>query len=238
MLTDYHITSINYRNTNDLGKIILVDASPYEDTPWGYCYVINKSITMVFPYSISLFKQIQQSQEDDDFQIDLSKFELNSQYGWYIHEKCYQKESNIPLNPIDLGLSVLWADKNIGAFNIEDYGVMKSYNEVIIENIEINNWRLPTSKEFQELIDLQIKHKSTNKLFFFSDNCNKLFLPPAGVMVGYNTYREGQWGDYLGRFLGREDAQCSFTVSKTDRPFIRASFNADIPFSIRLVKDK
>lgn len=240
MSTDYYINSITHRKTNDRGRVILVEAAPYEDTPFGYSYIMNNAITIAFPYSVSLINRLKHNKEENNFQVDFSRLEYDVQHGWYLHETFNQKENTIILNSIDLGLSVLWADRNIGALDVENYGTMQSYNDIISKKIEINGWRLPYEKEFQELLGLQIKYNPTNKSLCFWGNGNKLFLPLAGVFsqTDYNIYREGQWGVYLGRYDDRDEPQCEFSIFRTDSPFISASFDMDKPFSIRLVKDR
>ena len=42
MSEDYHITSIERCEIEDFGDVIKVTACPYEDTPFGYCYIANK----------------------------------------------------------------------------------------------------------------------------------------------------------------------------------------------------
>ena len=65
------------------------------------------------------------------------------------------------MKPIDLGLSVLWADRNLGAQCVDDFGyyVRWSYNNTRILKdyrgsiISIpRGWRIPTVDEFCELI--------------------------------------------------------------------------------------
>lgn len=60
------------------------------------------------------------------------------------------------LNAIDLGLSVLWADKNIYADDAMDTGEEMSVNHAFLNLIENEDswdeWRLPTLQEIQELM--------------------------------------------------------------------------------------
>ena len=65
------------------------------------------------------------------------------------------------MKPVDLGLSVLWADRNLGAQCVDDFGyyVRWSYNNTRILKdyrgsiISIpRGWRIPTVDEFGELI--------------------------------------------------------------------------------------
>lgn len=60
------------------------------------------------------------------------------------------------LNAIDLGLSVLWADKNIYANDAMDTGEEMSVNHAFLTLIENEDswdeWRLPTLDEIKELM--------------------------------------------------------------------------------------
>ena len=53
------------------------------------------------------------------------------------------------INAIDLGLSVLWADRNIGAASPHEVGKYFTYNE--IPSSFDGSWRLPTKEECEEL---------------------------------------------------------------------------------------
>lgn len=53
------------------------------------------------------------------------------------------------INAIDLGLSVLWADRNIGASSPHEIGKYLTYNEIPL-SFE-GSWRLPTKEECEEL---------------------------------------------------------------------------------------
>lgn len=53
------------------------------------------------------------------------------------------------INAVDLGLSVLWADRNIGASSPHEIGKYLTYNE-IPSSFE-GSWRLPTKEECEEL---------------------------------------------------------------------------------------
>lgn len=53
------------------------------------------------------------------------------------------------INAVDLGLSVLWADRNIGASSPHEIGKYLTYNEIPL-SFE-GSWRLPTKEECEEL---------------------------------------------------------------------------------------
>ena len=65
------------------------------------------------------------------------------------------------MKPIDLGLSVLWADRNLGAQCVDDFGYYVRWSRNRIRILEDHNgnrvsiprgWRVPTEDELYELI--------------------------------------------------------------------------------------
>lgn len=101
---------------------------------------------------------------------------------------------------IDLGLSVLWADRNIGADKPEDYG----------DHLKWRDWerniQVPTIDQFQELIDKctweWITYNGVNGYKVTSkSNRNSIFLPAAGSRYGTSLYGAGRYGDYWSSML-------------------------------------
>ena len=132
---------------------------------------------------------------------------------------------------VDLGLSVKWATCNVGASFPGEYGNHYAWGETTTKSdyTEANSttygkqmnsiagnstydvarrewggtWRLPTEKEFQELIDNctwtwtcitqngHNGHKVTSK-----KNGNSIFLPFAGWRSGTSLYGQGTYGLY------------------------------------------
>ena len=115
---------------------------------------------------------------------------------------------------VDLGLSVKWATCNVGANSPEDYGNYYAWGETTPKEryTEYNSitygdesmsdisgdeqydaatanwgkgWRMPTKKEFEELIDNCVKlivysHGVEGTLYISKKNGNNIFLPHAG----------------------------------------------------------
>ena len=129
---------------------------------------------------------------------------------------------------IDLGLSVKWATMNVGASSPSDYGSYFAWGEIRTksEYTEENsvtyekdfndisgnrqydaarsnwggNWRLPTQKEFDELINkCQWTWSTQNGRKGYTvtgPNGNSIFLPAAGWRYGTSTYDIGVKGRY------------------------------------------
>ena len=110
------------------------------------------------------------------------------------------QNSNTEKEFVDLGLSVKWASFNIGASEPMDFGCFYTceelnisktggadscevYNDVVRDNWG-DNWRIPTAKEFRELIDkCQWEWGSLNGIngcLVIGPNGNSIFLPAAG----------------------------------------------------------
>ena len=142
-----------------------------------------------------------------------------------ISKKIYRGEA------VDLGLSVKWANCNLGGGVPEDYGDYYAWGEVELkdsytdENYKWGDpdspsvkydqerdaldlaydvahkrlggkWRMPTAKEFKELIDncsIQAATKNGVKGYLLTSkiNGNSIFLPATGVLV-YNLHRDSK----------------------------------------------
>lgn len=127
---------------------------------------------------------------------------------------------------VDLGLSVLWAQYNIGAVNVEDYGdyfvwgetePKLSYASSVVEKADVDdisgqptydpatavwggNWRLPTRKEMEELINkckwTWTEINGVNGFTVKGPNGNSIFLPAAGHRQWAKTSLNEVYGYY------------------------------------------
>lgn len=103
---------------------------------------------------------------------------------------------------IDLGLSVKWASKNVGAENPWGVGEYFTYNE--IEGKGIN---LPTKAEFEELFEkCVIKYdKKKNGFTVKGPNGNEIFIPISGEKNGNAHYEGGYLWSCEGRQIWPEE---------------------------------
>lgn len=103
--------------------------------------------------------------------------------------------------PVDLGLSVLWASHNIGARSSEQPGIYAAWTstkEAI--NMWGEDWRLPTQQEMTELMqNCQWTWTVINGMPGFqivAANGNNIFLPAGGSCVAQQYDSYGMAGRY------------------------------------------
>lgn len=103
--------------------------------------------------------------------------------------------------PVDLGLSVLWASHNIGARSSEQPGIYAAWTstkEAI--NMWGEDWRLPTQQEMTELMqNCQWTWTVINGMPGFpivAANGNNIFLPAGGSCVAQQYDSYGMSGRY------------------------------------------
>lgn len=110
------------------------------------------------------------------------------------------------LKYVDLGLSVKWSAKNVGAALPEDYGVLLSWDEAISTDLGAG-WRLPTSSDWKELTDnctwtWEAKNGNRGLRVVSKINGNSLFLPACGYKPNNNHLYSGRKCFY---WLSNED---------------------------------
>lgn len=109
---------------------------------------------------------------------------------------------------VDLGLSVKWASKNVGAETPWGVGTYYNYNEVSETGAV-----LPTKAEFEELFEkCVIKYdKKRNGFTVKGPNGNEIFIPISGEKNGNAHYEGGYlwscdseqiWPDELSNYYG------------------------------------
>ncbi len=140
---------------------------------------------------------------------------------------------------VDLGLSVKWANMNLGATSPEETGWLVGWGDVTAKNVstvlkwypvenptgdiagfsndiiksywgESGSWRLPTDEELQELIDnCQWTWDEATSCFTVTGNGHSITLPAAGYREGSTTMTTANY-------------YWSGTLSKTDNTAAKA----------------
>ena len=109
-----------------------------------------------------------------------------------------------PQQAIDLGLpsGTKWARCNLGATKPEETGGYFTWNDRldIIPNPWKNRWRVPSYKDFNELIE-NCSHEWTSVngvdgMLFTGPNGNSMFLPAAGDRYDCKTFYQSRRGYY------------------------------------------
>lgn len=111
----------------------------------------------------------------------------------YTLAEVQQVDNSVVATPVDLGLSVQWASKNLGAVEPFQYGGYYDRKADYISQYWGEGWRLPTEKEWEELFTkCKVKYVTAilkgkeympdiaGYLMITGPNGNKMWLPAAG----------------------------------------------------------
>jgi hypothetical protein len=115
---------------------------------------------------------------------------------------------------VDLGLSVKWANMNMGAKSSIENGLYFAWNEVKLDD----EGRLPSESEMMELIekctwewvskDGKLGYNVRSRI-----NNNEIFLPAAGLICGEKEYFVGEMGYYLTNTMKESRGACELIMS-------------------------
>ena len=115
---------------------------------------------------------------------------------------------------VDLGLSVKWANMNMGAKSSRENGLYFAWNEVKLDD----EGRLPSESEMMELIekcnwewvskDGKLGYNVRSRI-----NNNEIFLPAAGLICGDKEYFVGEMGYYLTNTMKESVGACELIMS-------------------------
>ena len=98
---------------------------------------------------------------------------------------------------VNLGLSVLWCDHNVGADTPEDYGDYYTFDEASSAARSMGSgWRLPTETELRELKNKCTWSWTGSGYRVTGPNGNSIYLPAAGYRDGSSPYGVGSYGYY------------------------------------------
>lgn len=225
------IKSIKTIENEKYGKCLLVESYPIIDSPfgWGGCVDKTKIVKLLYPDNKKMDIYLQKAKlntseyfefaENGAFVID----NVPNLGECYVHNS-FNENTEFLLkvgNAIDLGLSVLWADMNVGASVPSDYGKLFGYGDPLGENLSGNEsdypnidiigteydiakcnwgskWRMPTTKELKEISEkCSWKPSILNRVKgneVTGTNGNTIFFPFAGNRIEVDTYRVGQIG--------------------------------------------
>lgn len=66
---------------------------------------------------------------------------------------CKKDQKGFSGNPIDLGVSMRWADKNVGAVADGDAGTSLTYAEAVEYASQGRKWTIPTKEQWDDILD-------------------------------------------------------------------------------------
>lgn len=143
----------------------------------------------------------------------------------------------------DMGLSVIWATRNVGATSMEKIGDLRTPESAAGQMFE-DGWRLPTLAEAKELVDSCHwswgRRNGAYGAIVATPEGSAIFLPAnqkTGSAFTYGVYMVGDAIDQSGRaesFRFVQDAENDSECHKTTENKI----SQDAEIGIRLVRDK
>lgn len=137
------------------------------------------------------------------------------------------------MTAIDLGLSVLWADRNVGASSSYGNGNYYTFDEAgsAVRSMG-SGWRLPTKAELEELNSKCSWSWTGSGYRVTGPNGNSIFLPAAGWSRGGSEYNVDIIGNYWSSTpIGSDHAYCFYICGHGEY----GSHRSD-KYPIRLVK--
>lgn len=146
------------------------------------------------------------------------------------------KKENVNVRFVDLGLSVKWADMNMGAKSSIENGLYFAWNDVTSDD-----GRLPSEGEMRELME-QCNWEWVNKdgkmgyCVRSRVNGNEIFLPAAGLMAGDKLCLAGEMGYYLSSTIKENPTGAAELIisSKYRGIYLAGSYKR----TVRLVSEK
>ena len=263
-----NIVSIQKTSIEDYKDAILVTVNPTVSSPFGFGSVADMSRTfyLIYPNTEDNYMLLKKAKDNSDEYFEFSEMSFSEKYipnygKAYIHIQFFSNDdiASVAGTAVDLGLSILWADRNVGARDISDFGSLFCYGDVTgkmmpsIRNDSVkgsilntdkdianviwgNGWRMPSKAEFRELLNkCNWKHVRTNSgnigYLITGPNGNQIFLPSAGVLMDNEILRRNDWGTYWAGDYG----ELAFDRNYRDVSEWPSTYNGQ---SVRTVRDR
>ena len=263
-----NIVSIQITSVENYKDVILVTVNPTVPSPFGYGSVadIGRTIHLIYPNTEDNYMFLKKAKDNSNEYFEFSEMSFSEEYipnfgKAFVHIQFFSNDdiTSEAGSSVDLGLSVLWADRNVGAKDVSDFGSLFGYGDVtgkvvssdsndyangpilntdkdIANAVWGNGWRMPTKAEFRELLNkCNWKHVQTNSgnvgYLITGPNGNQIFLPSAGLRTDNEIFRRNDWGTYWAGDYG----ELSFDKNYRDVSEWPSTYNGQ---SVRPVKDR
>ena len=169
----------------------------------------------------------------DDFQ---QQFTLGMQNGvkdspYKVHADSYSS------SVVDLGLSVLWCDYNLGAINSNEIGGYYTFDEATSALLSMGKgWRLPTKYELEELKNNCNWSWTGSGYRVTGLNGSSIYLPAAGYSRNNEIKYTGELGRFWSSTMGDDNKSGLMIFNKSQIDVVM--YYRDYGFSIRPVRNK
>lgn len=226
------IQTISQIHSDKYGNCLLVECFPIIDSPlgWGGCIDMTRTVQLLYPDTPKMMAYLRDAKNNKEEYFEFHEEAVFEQE--YVSEigTCYVHNSFNDTHPfsknvglaVDLGLSVLWSNMNVGASNPSDYGTLFGYGDPTGEKLSDEesdypqvdicgtkydiakanwggNWRMPTAQELEELVEncffVERSINGVKGCAVIGPNGNSIFLPFAGSRKQVSIYRLGEMGE-------------------------------------------
>lgn len=223
------INKIEKYEDSIFGSCLIVESYPIIDSPFGFGGAVDltRKFYFIYPDNKNFYDFLLKAKNNPNeyFEASESAFtqKRTDRGTCFVHNSLFNSEENSTKigNAVDLGLSVQWADMNVGASSESDYGILYGYGDVTGElysedendyatgNIVGTNhdvatktwgdgWRMPTAEELKELSERcqwkEIVRNGVVGSLVTGPSGNNIFFPYAGVRMGLDTFRRDDMG--------------------------------------------
>ena len=117
---------------------------------------------------------------------------------------CQKGQKGFSGNPVDLGVGMRWADKNVGAVADGDAGTSLTYDEAVAYAAESKKWSIPTKEQWDAMWDAEgIKVQKTLDpagFYVIGKDGRSIFFPAGQYLCALKNGKMVQYYD-MGLFL-------------------------------------
>lgn len=112
---------------------------------------------------------------------------------------CQKGQKGFSGNPVDLGVSMRWADMNVGAITKDDAGSSVTYDEAVDYAAQSRKWSIPTKKQWEELLNAEgvtvTRNVSPAGFYIIGKDGASIFFPGGAYLCADKDGEEIQYVD-------------------------------------------